>query len=200
MEGQIAGRTVTLYNECGSAGGGEMGKISHLLTVWVSEWAAEAATAARVEYVDVTTNPLRDVSPLCVWQELTTRKSHKSKCKHNNNNKHTAYIQTCLRTVFHKHIHKYTHAHTYVLCTHSPHKPFPSISLQFFKKLTPLTIVAKQQEQQQQQRHRWLRRRRCDVDASHSQKVRASTGKRQRRIVVEDDFNVFTKSKLDALL
>lgn len=160
--------------------------------VWVSEWAAEAATAAR-EYVDVTTNPLRDVSPLCVWQELTTRKSHKSKCKHNNN-KH-AYVQYSINT------YTYTHAHTYVLCTHSPHKPFPSISLQFFKKLTPLTIVAKQQEQQQQQqRHRWLRRRRCDVDASHSQKVRASTGKRQRRIVVEDDFNVFTKSKLDALL
>lgn len=198
MEGQIAGRTVTLYNECGSSGGGEMRKISHLLTV--CEWVSERQKQQQLRASTLTSQrTLWEMSRPCVfgknWQQENRTKANANTTTTTTSTLHTykhAYVQYSINT--------YTHAHTYVLCTHSPHKPFPSISLQFFKKLTPLTIVAKQQEQQQQQRHRWLRRRRCDVDASHSQKVRASTGKRQRCIVVEDDFNVFTKSKLDALL
>lgn len=193
MEGQTAGRTVTLYNDCGSAGGERCGKFHiYSLCEWVSSSSGNSCARVRWRHNE----PFESCLALVCLARIDNKKIAQSKCKHNNN-KHTylhAYVQYTINT--------YTHTlmHTYVLCTHSPHKPFPSISLQFFKKLTPLTIVAKQQQQQQKQRRRWLRRWRRDVDASHSQKVRASKGKRQRRIVVEDDFNVFTKSKLDALL
>lgn len=68
-----------------------MRKISHLLTVRVSE--QQQQQQLRAMYVDVTTNPLRVVSPLCVWQELTTRKSHKANANTTTTNTHT-YMPT----------------------------------------------------------------------------------------------------------
>lgn len=73
----------------------------------------------------------------------------------------------------------------YVLCTHSPHKLFPSISLQFFKKLTPLTIVAKQQrrQQHQQQQHRRLRsRRQLQSKGARVDRQTAATHRCRRRL------------------
>lgn len=120
-----------------------MRKISRLLTE--CEWVSSSNSCARVRWRH--NEPFESRFALVCLARIDNKKIAQRQMQAQHKRIVHTYKHTYICTVFHRYVQMYVR----VMYTHT-HKPYPSISLQFFKKLTPLTIVAQQQWQRQQQR------------------------------------------------